>query len=400
MSGHATQERAFPALNAVRAIGALAVVATHTGFDTGEILVGAHGAVLSRLDFGVALFFVISGFLLSRPFFRARAAGLRLPSYPHYLWKRALRILPLYWVTVTAALLLLPGNHDADLHTWLLNLTLTQVYAQGLLPFGLTQMWSLCTEAAFYLLLPALCWLMLRRGGRPRDQGHPVRVLVTLLVLTMAGLAWQTIVAVASDTTRQHYHQWLPGFLPWFCVGLLFAFVGVHSEQQPPGARWHVLDRWGADLPGCWLVGCATFALACTPLAGPRVLVPPNYWEAFLKVTLYGLSAAFLLLPLMFGPERDGFWRRTFSSRVAVWLGDVSYGVFCLHLIVLDTVMRVLRVPVFSGRFQEVLMLTVLGSLLVSTASLYCLERPLLRLKNVGPFAPTTATPRAAQASS
>ncbi len=119
-------DRSFPALNAVRAVGALAVVATHVGFDTGEIGVGAHGAVLSRLDFGVALFFVISGFLLSRPFFLAREAGGPRPGYGHYLWKRALRVLPLYWATVVLALLVLPGNVDAGPGTWVRNLTLTQ----------------------------------------------------------------------------------------------------------------------------------------------------------------------------------------------------------------------------------------------------------------------------------
>ncbi len=384
-------DRSFPALNAVRAVGALAVVATHTAFDTGEIGVGAHGAVLSRLDFGVALFFVISGFLLSRPFFAAREAGRRGPAYRHYLWKRALRVLPLYWVTVVLALLLLPGNHGVGPGTWVRDLTLTQVYAGGLLSFGLTQMWSLCTEALFYLLLPLLCWAMVRQGRRRHDWA--VRGLVTLAVVSVLGLAWQTVVAVASDATRQHYHQWLPGFVPWFGVGIAFALVSAHAVQQPEGSRWHLLDSWGGDLLGCWLVGGALFALACTPLTGPRVLLPPSYWEAFLKSSLYGASAAFLLLPLMFGPEREGFWRRTLSSRTAVWLGDVSYGIFCLHLIVLDSVLRFLGIPVFTGDFGTVFVVTVGGTLVLASLSLYLLERPFLRLKNVGPFTPTKATP-------
>lgn len=392
----AVADRSFPALNAARAVGALAVVATHTGFDTGEIGVGAHGAVLSRLDFGVALFFVISGFLLSRPFFAAREVGARRPAYGHYLWKRALRVLPLYWVTVVLALLLLPGNRGVGLGTWVRNLTLTQVYAGGLLPFGLTQMWSLCTEVVFYLVLPLLCWTLVRRTRR-RDQWAATG-LVTLALVAALGLAWQTVVAVASDATRQHYHQWLPGFLPWFAVGMAFAIVSVHATEQPEGSRWHLLDRWGTDLVGCWLIGGAVFALACTPLTGPRVLLPPDYWQALSKSLLYGVSAAFLLLPLMFGPERDGVWRRTLSSRTAVWLGDVSYGIFCLHLLVLDAVMRALGIRVFTGHFGTVFVVTVLGTLVIASVSRYLLERPLLRLKNAGPFAPTTAAASARHA--
>ncbi len=398
MTASTTEDRSFPALNAVRAVGALAVVATHTAFDTGEIGVGAHGAFLSRLDFGVALFFVLSGFLLARPFFRAHEAGAGHPSYRHFLWKRALRILPLYWVTVVVALAWLPGNAGAGPSTWLRNLTLTQIYGDGLLPFGLTQMWSLCTEVLFYLLLPAMCWVMLRPWGRSAAW-TPRRVLVFLAAMTVGGLIWQTSVAAVSDATRQHYHQWLPGFLPWFSVGILFAFVSVHAPRRPPGSPWRLLDRWGSDLPGSWLVGGSAFALACTPLAGPRVLVPPNHWEAFFKVFLYTVAAAFLVLPLVFGPEREGWWRRTLSGPVPVWLGEVSYGIFCLHLIVLDTVMRVLDIRVFTGHFVVVFALTVAGTLLLSATSYYLLERPFLRLKNVGPLVPRTAAARARQAS-
>ena len=61
-------DRTFPTLNAVRAVGALMVVCTHVAFNTGRITYGWTGAVLSRLDFGVTLFFILSGFPLARPF--------------------------------------------------------------------------------------------------------------------------------------------------------------------------------------------------------------------------------------------------------------------------------------------------------------------------------------------
>ena len=139
------RDRTFPTLNAVRAAGAIMVVLTHAAFNTGRINDGWTGAVLARFDFGVTLFFVLSGFLLARPWFVAAALGRQEPSSRHYLWKRALRILPLYWVVVVAAFLIDPANADASWQDWVSHLTLTQLYRPGLLASSLTQMWSLCT---------------------------------------------------------------------------------------------------------------------------------------------------------------------------------------------------------------------------------------------------------------
>ena len=85
------------------------------------------------------------------PFFLAIGRGERHPSHRHYLWKRALRILPLYWVVVCVALLFDPANQGLGWQVWVRQLTLTQLYFPTLLPQSLTQMWSLCTEVAFYL---------------------------------------------------------------------------------------------------------------------------------------------------------------------------------------------------------------------------------------------------------
>ncbi|MFZ5849053.1 MAG: acyltransferase family protein [Actinomycetota bacterium] len=383
------QERAFPGLNAVRAVAALGVVATHTAFDTGEVHRGALGAFLSRLDFGVTLFFVLSGFLLSRPFFVAASRGLARPSYRHFLWKRALRILPLYWLTVVAALLLLPENRGStSAGEWLANLTLTQIYTTGSLPAGLSQMWSLATEVAFYVLLPAIAAALVGRRWAPG------RALVALAVVVVLGFAWQVVAASNSDPLDQHYHQWLPGFMPWFGVGIAFALVSVHAPSTPAGSRWQLPDRVGQDVFGSWFVGAAVFAIACTPVAGPRLLETPTPFEAGAKSLLYTVSAAFFVLPLVFGPEHGGLGRRIAATPFAVWLGDISYGIFSLHLIVLEATMAALGVDEFEGGFQTVFVVTVAGTILLAGASFYVLERPLLRLKNRGPFVPSA--PRAA----
>jgi peptidoglycan/LPS O-acetylase OafA/YrhL len=386
-------DRKFPALNAVRAAGALMVVLTHAAFNTGKINDGWVGAALARLDFGVTLFFVLSGFLLSRPWFLAAAAGRHAPSTRHYLWKRALRILPLYWVVVVVAMLVDPQNEDATWQDWVSQLTLTQLYRPELLSSSLTQMWSLCTEVAFYLVLPLICLAL--TGWRPRTL-RLNRVLVGAAVISVAGVIWQ--VAVAQIPGREgHYGQWLPGYLPWFMVGLAFAAVSASLAAQP---RKHVLDRIGADLAGCWILAVAVFALACSPLAGPRLLLTPTGWEAGAKVILYAIAGAFFVLPLVFGPEREGSPRRVLCGPVPFWLGEISYGIFCIHMIVLNQVFLALDLDVFTGRFLTVAVLTIGVTVVLATISFYFFEKPILRLKNVRRFArmeprPDTGTEQA-----
>ncbi|MFC4784668.1 acyltransferase family protein [Nocardioides sp. MAHUQ-72] len=388
------QDRSFPTLNAVRAAGAIMVVLTHAAFNTGQINHGWTGAALARLDFGVTLFFVLSGFLLSRPYFLTRELGRPWPSTWHFWWKRALRILPLYWVVVVASLLLDPANEDATWQDWLSHLTLTQLYRPELLASSLTQMWSLCTEVAFYLLLPFLCHALVW-GRRQRDGLHLPTIYGRAAVLAVLGVIWQAVVAQIPGH-EGHYAQWLPGYLPWFLVGTCFAALSADLVVHP---REHPVERLGRDLPGCWILATAVFAIACSPVAGPRTLLPPGGWEAASKVVLYTVAGAFYLLPLVFGPVREGWVRAKLSSPVPVWLGDISYGVFAMHMFFLNLVFRVLDIEIFTGHFITVALATLLLTIPVATVSFRWFERPILRAKNVWFFARLDTASRPERAS-
>lgn len=380
--GDGTRDREFPALNALRALGAILVVLTHAAFNTGRINEGWTGAMLARFDFGVTLFFILSGFLLSRPWFLAAALGEHLPSSRHYLWKRALRILPLYWLVVVVALAFDPANDDAGVQEWVANLTLTQLYVPELLPSSLTQMWSLCTEAAFYVVLPLLCWALIGRARRLDVR----RVLGGAAALSVLGVVWQVCVAPIPGSDG-HFAQWLPGYLPWFMVGIAYAACSAAltgcPERSGPG---RLLERLGHDLPGCWILAAGVFAIACTPVAGPRLLLSPGAWEAGFKVVLYTIAGAFFVLPLVFGPERAGWVRERLSGPVPHWLGEISYGIFAIHLLVLNLVFHLLDLEVFHGRFVTVAALTLAITVALAAVSFHLLERPILRAKNLRYF--------------
>ena len=360
----------LPALDAVRVIGALAVVAHHVGFATGISMAGEPwSGWLARLDVGVAVFFVLSGFLLFRPWAHARATAQDLPDARIYLWRRALRILPAYWLTVIVCLLVVPRNDDAGPADWVRHLTLTQIYhPQGLL-HGLGQTWSLATEAVFYLLLPVLAVPALR--GR-RRAGRPVRILVTSATVTAL---W--IVLLGVGALPSWYSTWLPSYALWFGAGMALASVHV-SLRNGYLPRWQFLDDLGRAPLACWAAAVATLAVATTSLAGPRDLTPPTGAQFGLKTVLYGMIAVLILLPLAFGPHTRA--KELFGSGAARWLGTVSYGLFLWHPFVLEMIYVVSDRPEFTGNAVPTYLVTVSVALLLATLSYYLVERPFQRL--------------------
>ena len=368
----------FPGLDAVRALGASAVVATHCGFWTGRSVRGPLATVIARMDVGVALFFVLSGFLLFRPFAAAHVNGTRWPSTPLYLVRRALRILPAYWVVVTAALLLLDGNarFNGPVY-WLRDLTLTQIYGLG---WGsaqaLTQTWSLATEVAFYLLLPALAALVLRRARRP---------VVALFAVMVLSPAWYLLTPQLGWPDARIAAQWLPGYLDWFGAGMLLALLEVQLRARTLAERWRPLLAVAASPGTCWAAAGAALLLASTRLAGPQDLTTLTAGEDVVKNLLYLAVGALLMLPLTLGGALAGPSRRAadlLDGRVFRWLGEISYGIFLWHLLLLQGITNLLDQRLFTGSWLKTFALTWCASVVVASASYVLLERPALRLKD------------------
>ena len=371
----------FPHLDAMRGLAAMAVLATHVAFQTGRYATGPFDAVLARLDFGVTLFFLLSGFLLFRPWLVARVDGRARPAALGYFWRRALRILPAYWVAVVAALCLLPDNPPWSGSLWLRHLTFTQIYGSGHFAHGLTQTWSLATEVAFYLALPLLAPLLVGPAARG---WRPGAILARLALLEACTIGWLVLVTREPELRFRAASTWLPGNIGWFALGMGLAVAEVHLRHRPAAEtlRWHWLRRAGGSLGASWLVALGLFVIATGPLAGPR-LDAPTGWEAVSKHVLYGLAALFLLLPLVLAPEDGGPARGFLTWRPVQSLGEMSYGVFLYHLVVLDLVFRWTGWQLFSGGgFLPVFVLTLAGTVVVAAVSYRLMERRVMGHKD------------------
>ncbi|WP_073385211.1 acyltransferase family protein [Jatrophihabitans endophyticus] len=376
----APTRRHVGALDGMRALAAFGVVATHVGFNSGASLGGGPLApVLARLDFGVTVFFLLSGYLLYSPFAIAALHDGAAPNVGRFYLRRALRILPAYWVAVTVTLFLLSARRPdgADVASYLL---LVQDYDGHNVDPSLTHMWTLAVELSFYAALPLLAHLA--RLARRRTAAGPAAALRGQLLL-LGGLV---LVAVATDvvahagrSTRQDILIWLPANLDWFAAGMGLAVVAEALRSGVRLPRWVTGVRDAATAPGsCWLVGGLLFALATLPLAGPRNLALPTAFEWTTKHWLYTGAALALLVPLVLGD--GGVLGRVLASPPMRLLGDLSYGVYLWHLPLLLAMQRWLGYRTFSGHAPLLFVLVAGSATAVAAVSWFGLERPLLRL--------------------
>ena len=237
------------------------------------------------------------------------------------------------------------------------NLGLAQVFVPLTLVPGLTHLWSLSVEVAFYIVLPLL--------GRGLAAIHGRRRVLLLCGLGVLCLGWPWLRAAAFPGVQADL--WLPAYLPWFLVGAVLAELVV----APPR-----LLRSAADHAWLWLLLAASaYGLACTSLAGPLGLTSPTSLQAATNVVLGAVLALGLLVPLALGEASR--YQRVFSTGPARVLGRWSYGLFLWHLSVLAVVFPLLGFAQFAGHTIVIGLVTFALSVPVAAASYALVEEPV-----------------------
>jgi peptidoglycan/LPS O-acetylase OafA/YrhL/4-amino-4-deoxy-L-arabinose transferase-like glycosyltransferase len=373
----------FPAFDGFRAIAALAVLVTHVTFssDANRMFFGEYFA---RMDAGVAVFFLISGFLLYRPFVVARFAGEPGPAIVPYLWRRTLRIYPALWVATLVAVYIFGFSPFTSTKDAFLHLGLVHIYDPGTVLQGpILQSWTLGTELSFYLFLPIYAavvgWIALHVRNRLRLE------LLGVAALYGVSLAWQLIVLASPGRLDGMYMTWLPAWLDLFALGMGLAVVSAWLTQTARPAPFALGRRWAP--PVCWALAVVAFWAVSTQVGLPRSSIEYSRSEEMLRHLLYGATAFFLLLPGVFGPQDQGGIRRFLRWRVLAWLGLVSYGIYLWHEIWITQFFEWTGDQFQQANFGQMLAV-VLGLTIVTAAiSWYVVERPMLRLKGWAPIA-------------
>ncbi|MGH3971687.1 MAG: acyltransferase family protein, partial [Mycobacterium sp.] len=262
------------------------------------------------------------------------------PSIPRYAWHRVRRIMPAYVVTVLSAYVIYHFRHAGPNfgHTWFglfRNLTLTQIYTfnymRGYLHQGLTQMWSLAVEVAFYVVLPLLAYGLL--VWLCRRQWRPVLLLAGLAAVAAITPAWLILVHTANwlpDGAR----LWPPSYLMWFVGGMSL------SVLQAMRVRCYGF----VAIP----LAVVCYLIVATPIGGEPTTSPRELSEALVKAVFYAVIAMLSLAPPALGDH--GWYVRLLSTRLMVWLGEISYEIFLIHLVTMEFAMDyVVMAHVYTG---------------------------------------------------
>jgi len=351
----------IPAIDGLRAIAVMAVIFYHLGFDW------IPGGFL-----GVDLFFVISGYVITRLLLDSieRSGGLDLRAF---YFARARRLLPaLAFMLVTTAIAVgiwapdtikrfaidTPFALTGTMNWWLVGRQLDYFEAIGRPPL-LQHTWSLAVEAQFYLLWPLILLLILRFAGKKRIS------LVALIIAAFSGIALMFVSFSLDSANASHVSHVYFG-TDTHSIGL-FLGAALAVNWIPQNFKTEVSRKAQDFIDGIGVFGflgiLATFLLI-------DETDPTLYKIAF---PLAGLFATAIITSIVHPASR---FAPILQNKVLLWIGERSYAIYLWHWVIF----QVTRPDIdLSGESWAVLALRILIVLALADVSLRYVELPVRR---------------------
>jgi peptidoglycan/LPS O-acetylase OafA/YrhL len=311
---------------------------------------------IARIDLALATFFVLSGYLIARPFLRSFVLGTKRPSVRRFVRNRVLRIVPIFYLI--AALVLLrfgldgaigptPDNPSgtAPPSSWwqvLSIFTFTQSYTGGSATLPIGQAWSLDVEAAFYVAIPIAALIAYRLGAPLKTPG----------ARAIAALAFIGFLALVSISLRKDAHNAFPlltspplivyVFLPGVALAVIEPFAVPWLRGHPRRARRLAWGAVGVAIVAWVLYMKWDYEVGTTQIhhaLGRRSVL----------LALFGMSLIAAMMALQLGTGRAPRW---LNNRWTNWIGERSYAFYIVHVWVLFEIIHVVGAdtpPVLLG---------------------------------------------------
>jgi peptidoglycan/LPS O-acetylase OafA/YrhL len=324
----------IPQLDGLRGLAVLLVLLAHSAIAFTRVpafrWIDGYGSL------GVQIFFVLSGFLITRILLDSKDAP---HFFRNFFVRRSLRIYPLYYALL--GFVVFSGVvHQHGVRWWPYVLYVSNiVVGNKTQPSPLGPVWSLAVEEQFYLLWPFIVSVLSRRSLE--------RLCITMIIGAIC-LRFSGVLQLQNTLLQ----------VDALAAGALVA------------CRFNQIASW--RVPAC-------FVACLLPLG---IGLPGGFWNN-LSRTVQALSSMALLVVLL-GNGIAISW--LFRAPVLRYLGRISYGVYLLHSLVFAAFLRSrLGLSVIQSGSATAAVLCMLGEfclvLAIATVSFYLFENQFLRLK-------------------
>jgi peptidoglycan/LPS O-acetylase OafA/YrhL len=369
----------------------LAHVAVNSDPGAGLENYGWFRQIIGRFDLALATFFVLSGYLIARPFLRSYVLNTKRPSVRRFTRNRVLRIVPAFYLIAALVLLRLgldgaisptPDNPSgsAPPSTWwqvLSIFTFTQSYTGGSATLPIGQAWSLDVEVAFYALIPIAAVIAYRLGSplkTPRARARAVLIFIGVVFLVSVYLRQHndnTLATLASPPLIIY------AFLPGIALAVLEPFAVPWFRGRRKRARRFAWAMGAVAL-------CAWALYAHWDFNVQTTAIHHALGRRSTMSALFGGALIAALIALQLGGERAPRW---LDNRCCNWMGERSYAFYLLHIWVLFEVINLFGSDIGTPRlFALMIVVGFPATVLLAALSWRFVERPCLQQRL--PWAP------------
>jgi peptidoglycan/LPS O-acetylase OafA/YrhL len=360
------KENHFIQLDALRAISVSMVIFSHWA--------GYHNNLWSDVfwfngEVGVKLFFIISGFLITRILLEERYKSEQLqysrqPILKNFYIRRFLRIFPVYYATIFIGIVL---QHPDMLASWKWHVTYLSNFLfaiRGEYMGDVSHFWSLAVEEQFYILWPIVILFLPKRFLLPWISFSifiaPIFRYVCMFILKQNDVTVSVLPVSSMDCLS---------------AGALLAYLkSNYTDENVRRVALNILGKTSAV--------CAILFI----LFNSFTSVPDGYeWHAIFVSRLL-LVPALLGIVIVFINGFKGIVGRMLESNILIYPGKISYGIYLFHFFIPGSTYWLFSQLNLSANPLVSLVINIFLLLALASISWYCFEAPINQLKNYFPY--------------
>ena len=337
-----------------------------------------------RAEVGVSLFFVLSGCLLSLPFWNSFVSGDRFPSLKFYAINRAARIIPAYWFNLLLCTLVALWVFDLNINWWRLIsglLFINSYHYSSFFPAELNgPLWSIGLEVSCYVLLPAVLFLIIKISKR---SSVAIAGIIGCIVILQILNPWVINNFMTSNKLKGWQYgltggakQWLPywnigSFFTQFLCGSLAALIIIVLRARG------TLKSLTFDLMAVLFVTAAIWLVATGLEPGaPNSLTQQPYMAPFFAILMAGVIVSASLSTQVY---------KLLDNKLFQWIAKISFSIYLWHMFLIVIIER----KFFSkylyygltdlSEWVMISSIVLIGSIILAATSWRFLESPVLK---------------------